>query len=509
MTSDPSDSEIERRVAPLDVDPEEFREVGHRLVDRIADFLAGLPDRPVGPGESPEVVRRAVEADSPLPVEGSEMGPLVEESAELLFRHSLFNSHPRFFGYITAGAAPIGVLADFLASAVNPNVGGWSLSPAATEIEEQTIRWIAELVGYPVDCGGVLVSGGNAANFVGFLAARLAVVGPEVREKGLPFDGGGSRLRVYGSAETHTWIEKAADMYGLGTDAIRWIDTDERNRMDVDALARAVEEDRAAGAIPMMVVGTAGTTAVGAVDPLERLSDFCRREEIWFHVDGAYGAFAAALPDASPDLKAVALGDSLALDPHKWLYAPLEAGCVLVRDRELLRDAFAYHPPYYHFGVQATNFSDFGPQNSRGFRALKVWLALRQVGREGYERMITDDIRLAEALHVAADDHPEIEAATRELSITTFRYVPSEMSPTLERDSEGEYLDAVNEEVLDRLERSGEAFVSKAMIDGRFYLRSCIVNFRTQRADVEALPEIVARHGREIHDEWGGVTPDD
>jgi len=312
---------------------------------------------------------------------------------------------------------------------------------------------------------------------------------------------------VYGSAETHTWIEKAADMYGLGTDAIRWVDTDERQRMDMDALVRAVEEDRAAGAIPMMVVGTAGTTAVGAVDPLQRLSEFCRREEIWFHVDGAYGAFAAALPDAPPDLEAVALGDSLALDPHKWLYAPLEAGCVLVRDRELLRDAFAYHPPYYHFGVEATNLSDYGPQNSRGFRALKVWLALRQVGRKGYEQMIADDIRLAEALHVAADEHPEIEAATRELSITTFRFLPPAMSSGPDP-AEGDYLDALNEEILDRLERSGEAFVSKAVIDGRFYLRSCIVNFRTQREDVEALPEIVARHGREIHDEWGGSVPD-
>ncbi|MFP3947434.1 MAG: pyridoxal phosphate-dependent decarboxylase family protein [Longimicrobiales bacterium] len=508
-----------RRRAPLSVTSEDFRRAAHALVDRIADHWEGIRDRPVAPGESPEAMRGLVGADRPLPREGMALEPLLEETAELLFRHSTFNGHPRFFGYITAGPSPVGMLGDFLAAAVNPNVGGWSLSPAATEIEEQTVRWIAELVGYPTECGGLLVSGGNVANFVGFLAARLSVAGPEVRKRGLPFDAGGSRLRVYGSAETHTWIEKAADQYGLGTDAIRWIATDDRRRLDLGALERAVERDRSEGGIPMLVVGSAGTTAVGAVDPLEELADFCRREEIWFHVDGAYGAFAAALPDASPDLRAVALGDSLALDPHKWLYAPLEAGCVLVRDRELLREAFSYHPPYYHFGVEATNYSDYGPQNSRGFRALKVWLALRQVGRKGYEKMIADDIRLAEAMYVAAAEHPEIEAATRELSITTFRYVPgdpawervaregSEGGPGADSRGEAAYLDALNEEILDRLERGGDAYVSKAVIDGRFYLRSCIVNFRTEAVDVETLPGIVARIGREIHEEWGGTAP--
>ncbi|MDX1566260.1 MAG: aminotransferase class V-fold PLP-dependent enzyme [Longimicrobiales bacterium] len=511
---------------------EEFRRAAHVLVDRIADHWEGIRDRPVAPGESPETVRDLVGADRSLPLEGAEIGPLLEETADLLFRHSTFNGHPRFFGYITAGPSPVGILGDFLAAAVNPNVGSWSLAPAATEIEEQTVRWIAELIGYPTDCGGLLVSGGNMANFVAFLAARLHAVGPEVQKRGLPvgeLDGvdaaeaGRSRevsglLRVYGSAETHTWIEKAADQYGLGTDSVRWIETDERQRMRVDALARAVEEDRKSGAIPMMVVGTAGTTGVGAVDPLDRLADFCRDEGIWFHVDGAYGAFAAALPDASPDLQSLGRADSVAVDPHKWLYAPLEAGCVLVRDRELLRKAFSYHPPYYHFGVQATNYVDFGPQNSRGFRALKVWLALRQVGRKGYEKMIADDVRLAEALHVAAADHPELEAATRELSITTFRYVPEgwggegpadigDTEETEASDPAGPYLDALNEEILERMERSGEAYVSKAIISGSVHLRACIVNFRTEGADVEALPGIGARIGREIHDEWGGSAP--
>ena len=321
-------------------------------------------------------------------------GPLLERTARLLFEHSLFNAHPRFFGYITAAPAPIGVLGDFLAAAVNANVGAWTLSPAATEIESQTVRWIASLIGYPVDCGGLLVSGGNMANIVCFLAARAAKARWNVRERGVIGDAG-QRLRVYGSAETHTWIQKAADIGGLGTDSIRWIPTDSSLRMNVAALRRQIEADKAAGDVPCMVVGTAGSVSTGAIDPLPDISAVCQEHDVWFHVDGAYGGFAAAVPDAPDDLRALSAADSVAVDPHKWLYAPLEAGCALVREPGLLRAAFAYHPPYYHFDEQATNYVDYGPQNSRGFRALKVWLALRHVGAAGYRTMIAEDIRLS------------------------------------------------------------------------------------------------------------------
>ena len=205
------------------------------------------------------------------------------------------------------------------------------------------------------------------------------------------------------------------------------------------------------------------------------------------------------LPDAPDDLRALAHADSVAVDPHKWLYAPLEAGCVLVRDPERLREAFAHHPPYYHFGPAATNYVDFGPQNSRGFRALKVWLALRQAGRAGYERMIGDDIRLSERLCARIAEHPELEAASRSLSITTFRYVPRELRVALGTGEVDAYLDRLNEALLERIQRSGEAFVSNAVVRGRYLLRACIVNFNTTPADVDALPEIVARMGRETH----------
>jgi len=383
---------MDTRQAPLAMDAAAFRTVAHQLVDTLADFLGSLPLRPVTRNESPSDVRAALDLNGPLPETGADPAVLLEHTAGLLFDHSLFNGHPRFFGYITSSPAPIGILADFLASAVNPNVGAWMLSPAATEIEAQTVRWIASFIGYPDVCGGLLVSGGNMANMVCFMAARAAKAGWNVREEGVGANG--RRLRVYGSAETHTWIQKAADLSGLGSGSIRWIPTDQDLRMDVDALRRAIDADVGTGDAPFLVVGTAGSVGTGAVDPLRAISAICREYGLWFHVDGAYGGFAAAVPDVPADLRALDGADSIAVDPHKWLYAPLEAGCALVRDPEALRNAFAYHPPYYHFEERATNYVDYGPQNSRGFRALKVWLALRHVGAAGYRKMIADDIRL-------------------------------------------------------------------------------------------------------------------
>ena len=497
-----------RREAPLAMDPDEFRAVGHRLVDRIADALSGIGERPVTPGESPRAVRGAVEAVAGvgLPAEGASAGRLLDEAAALLLEHSLWNGHPRFWGYITSSAAPIGALGDLLAAAVNPNVGSFVLSPAATEIEAQTIRWIAELLGFPTTCGGILVSGGNMANFVGVLAARRARLPWDVRERGLH---AGAKPVLYTSRDTHTWIQKAADLFGFGLDAIRWIETDARHRMDVRALERAVREDRAAGGrLPLLVVGTAGSVGIGAVDPLPDVAAVAREHGLWFHVDGAYGAVAAALPEASPELKGLAEADSVAVDPHKWLYAPLEAGCALVRDPRHLADAFSFHPEYYNFGggdgdEAPRNFYELGMQNSRGFRALKVWLGLRQAGRTGVARMIREDVALARVLFDAAAAHPELEARTCELSIATFRYVPADLRGTRDEAARS-HLDRLNRALLDRLQSGGEAFVSNAIVDGEFVLRACIVNFRTTEADVRALPGIVARVGGEIDRELRG-----
>jgi aromatic-L-amino-acid decarboxylase len=487
---------VQERATPLDIAPDQFRRLGHELVDRIADLLGSIRRRPITTGETPADIRRLLGRES-LPPQGTDAGVLLEETTRLLLDHSLYNGHPRFMGYITSSPAPIGALADLLAASVNPNVGGWQLSPIASEIEAQTVRWIAELVGYPPSCGGLLVSGGNMANLVCFLAGRRAILGEAVRAAGLSAE---RPLRVYVSAETHTWVQKATDLFGLGTDSLRWIPTDSAGRMDVAALRARVEADETAGDRPLMVVGTAGTVATGAVDPLRELAAVAREHGAWYHVDGAYGAPAAALPDASDDLRSLALADSLAVDPHKWLYAPLEAGCLLVREPARLPEAFSYTPTYYHFDEEGEeppiNYYELGPQNSRGFRALKVWLGLRQAGREGYVRMIGEDCRLAGVVHRAAQAHPEIEAFTLGLSIATFRYVPEDLEPG---NPEVEaYLDTLNEEVLGRIKTSGELFVTNAIVRGRFVLRACIVNFRTTDADAAVVPDIVARVGRAL-----------
>ena len=487
---------LRTRRAPLAMPPGEFREIGHRLVDQIADRLAKLPGGPVARAESPADVRTALGAEQALPLAGRDAGRLVSEAADLLFDHSVFNGHPRFFGYITSSPAPIGVLGDFLAAALNQTVGAWQLAPLATEIERQAVRWIAELTGFPTTCGGLLASGGNMANFICFVAARAAKAPWDVRKEGLSRDG--RRLLVYASKETHTWLEKAADLSGLGTDAIRWIATDDEQRIDPSALRREIEQDLRLGHQPFLVVGTAGTVSTGVVDPLADLAAICREHALWFHVDGAYGALAAQVPGAPASLRALGEADSVAVDPHKWLYAPLEAGCALVRDADALRQAFAYRPPYYHFDDGVVNFVDYGPQNSRGFRALKVWLALRQVGRVGYLKMIGDDILLASHLHQLLAHHPEFEATSQSLSITTFRYVPRDLAPQLGSEKVEHYLSQLNQHLLTAVEKSGEAFLSHALIGGKFVLRACIVNFHTSLGDIEALPLLLARLGREV-----------
>lgn len=495
-----ADQDLRGRRTPVELEPEEFREIGHRLVDDVTELLASMRTRRLAPGESLEQIRKLLKADAPLSEEGTDAADLMKEAVELLFDHSLYNAHPRFFGYITAGAAPIGILGDFLASAVNPNVGSWTLAPMATEIEAQAVRWIADLVGFPEGGDGILVSGGNMANIVGFWAARVARVGWDVREHGMRAKGGRD-LRVYGSKGMHTWIEKAADLSGLGGDSIRWVDTDAEGRIDLRALKAQITADLEAGNVPMMVVGTGGSVSTGVVDPIPQLRELCDEYGIWLHVDGAYGAFAAAAELAPPDLRGLALADSVALDPHKWMYAPLEAGCTLVRDPEALLAAFSYRPEYYHFDEAAVNYFEHGIQNSRGFRALKVWLLLRQAGREGYRRMIDEDIRLARAFHGIASEHPELEAFTHHLSITTYRYVPADLADRTGEEPVAEYLNELNQQLQDRMEKGGRAFVSNAVLDGTYALRMCIVNFRTGLEDVEALAEITAEIGRATDEE--------
>lgn len=485
------------RQAPLDIPAERFRSAGHVLIDRLADLLAGLRERRVTAGLSVHEIRQLLGAAAALPMEGAELEPILGEMTELLTRYSLYNGHPKFLGYVTSSPAPIGMLADLLAAAVNPNVGAWTLSPVATEIEAQTIRWIAELLAYPPSCSGLLVSGGNVANFVGFYTALRSVF---PRQSGLAALERIAQATVYASRETHTWIEKAIDMSGFPADALRSIAADDSGRLELDDLKGRLAADRRDGRIPVAVVGNAGTVSTGAIDPLPAMAEVCSEHQVWFHVDGAYGGFAAMLESAPPDLRGLALADSVAVDPHKWLYAPLEAGCALVRDPQKHRAAYSYHPSYYHFGEEATNFFDYGPQNSRGFRALKVWMALKQVGRRGYQQLIGDDIALAGQLRDRLAARPDFQVHSCSLSIVTFRFVPPVFRGPLDSAAE-EYLNRLNQALQARLEVGGEVFVSNAVVQGRYLLRACIVNFRTSAKDIAEIPGIIARYGRQVQEE--------
>lgn len=487
----------DKRQAPIDVSPERFRAAGHALIDRLADLLATLRERQVTTGLSVKEIRDRIGAGRGVPEEGGEFESLLAQTTELLLRDSLYNGHPKFLGYVTASPAPIGMLAELLAAAVNPNVGAWTLSPVATEIEAQTIRWIAELLAYPPTCSGVLVSGGNMANYVGLYTALRSVF---PRDSAARLPERLAKATVYASTETHTWLEKAIDMFGFAPDALRSIKVDSSQRLLLKDLQSRLVADLNDGRIPVAVVGSAGTVSTGAIDPLPAMAQLCRQFKVWLHVDGAYGGFAAMVDSVPEDIRGLAQADSVAIDPHKWLYAPLEAGCALVRDPEKHRAAYSYHPTYYHFVEEATNFLDYGPQNSRGFRALKVWLGLCQAGRRGYARMIADDMALARELfdRLAADPHFEVH--THSLSITTFRYVPEEYRDRRDATAEN-YLNQLNEALQARLEVSGELFVSNAVVEGRYLLRACIVNFRTTSKDIADIPQIILRYGRRLHEE--------
>jgi len=487
------------RQSPIEISKDDFKKTGYQLVDAISNFIDTIHEKPVTTGESPKQIQQLLGSAS-LPEHGTTVAEIIAKSSDLLLEHSLLNGHPKFFGYITSSPTPIGALADFLAAAVNPNVGANILSPMATAIEKQTVKWLAEFIGVSPASGGILVSGGNMANFTAFLAARTAKAPKSLKEDGLANTAG--EMVFYCSKATHTWIEKAAVLFGHGTKAIRWIATDADNKMNTEILLQTINDDLKNGKKPFLVIGNAGDVSTGVVDNLSAIATICKAHDLWFHIDGAYGIPAAIIPGNKKLFEGIQEADSIALDPHKWLYAPLEAGCTLVKNPQHLIDTYSSHPAYYNFSSHedepSLNYYEFGFQNSRGFRALKVWMALQQAGKNGYIEMIGDDIALAQLLFEEAKKHLELEAVTQNLSITTFRYVPSGYVHQ-EKESQ-EYLNRLNENLLNRLQEAGEVFLSNAVIADNYCLRACIVNFRTSEKDIHEVIEIVVREGRKVHE---------
>lgn len=477
------------------LDSKEFQKIGHQLVDQLAEFLKNIDKKPLTKNFSPPELQELLGRNS-LPQDGQNAEELVKDITQKLVDHSLFNGHPGFMGYITSSALPIGALADLIASTINQNVGGWRLSPLASEIERQTIQWIAEFINYDSSCGGILVSGGNMANFLGFLTAKTIKGGANIQKEGL-FNNE-KQLLCYASVETHTWIHKASDLFGLGSDGVRWIETNDKREMDVAQLEATIKKDIADGFKPFLVVGTAGSVSFGVVDPIQKISDVCTKYDLWFHLDGAYGAPAAASSLAPQSLQLLNLADSVALDPHKWLYSALEVGCTLVKNPQHLRDTFSHNPAYYEFGKQdfEIDYHEYGLQNSRGFRALKVWLAFNYLGKNGMTALIDKDIELSRLLYSKVEDHPRIETFSNYLSITTFRFVPQKFNSDAEA-----HLDEINElnkAILQKLFESGKVFVSNAYVNKMYLLRACLVNFRTSENELDLLLSLVDHYGKEL-----------
>ncbi len=481
----------------MDIGKEEFRKIGYHLIDQIAEFNAAIQNYPVTRGESSIELSKFIGNEN-LPENGVPLDGLVTRTMDLLTQHSLFNGHPKFMGFITSSPAPIGILADMVAATINPNVSAHILSPIATEIEKQTIHWLSEFIGLPHPYSGLLVSGGNMANFTAFLAARTAKGSPDLKSEGLATKG--KSMISYCSLATHTWIEKASSLFGHGTKSIRWIPTDDSNQMDLTCLEETIQADLKAGLQPFLVVGTAGDVSTGVIDNLHGLSKVCKKYDLWFHVDGAYGAPAAVLPELSEMFHGLNEADSIALDPHKWLYIPLEAGCILVKEANHLTATFSSHPEYYNFGENqeglAQNYYEYGLQNSRGFRALKVWMALQQVGKSGYQELISRDIELSRMLFQLSAAHVELEAMTQNLSICTFRYIPENFVG--EAADYEPYLNTLNRLLLDSLQLGGDVFFSNAIVQHKYCLRACIVNFRTSKSDIHEILEIVVREGKKL-----------
>ncbi|MES2152972.1 MAG: pyridoxal-dependent decarboxylase [Pseudomonadota bacterium] len=455
-----------------------LRAQGHQMLDDMLDYIEHIRERPVW---QPIPDQARAQFQLPLPRAGGDLGAAHQTFMQAVLPYAVGNVHPAFMGWVHGGGTPVGMLAEMLAAGLNANVGGRNQMPV--EVERQVVRWMRELFAFPDSASGVFVTGTSMANLMGLLVARSAALGTEVRASGLA---GQPRLVAYTSAAAHGCVAQAMDLSGLGTAALRRIAVDARQQMDLDALAAAIAADRAAGLQPFMLVGTAGTVDAGAIDPLNALADLARRESIWFHVDGAYGALGMLAPDVAPLLAGIERADSIAFDFHKWGQVPYDAGFLLVRDAALHMDAFAAPAAYLQREARGLAGGspwpcDFGPDLSRGFRALKTWFTFTVYGADRIGAAISHTCALARELAARVQAEPKLELlAPVLLNIVCFRYRSG---------------DDANRAIVEDLHEAGIAVPSTTLIDGKLAIRAAIVNHRTSSADLAALVDAVLRLG--------------
>ncbi len=476
----------------VDLSPEEFRSLGYRVIDLLAERLGQMRAMPVR--QPVPLDLRASLMHQALPSEGTDPAQLIDRVVEDVLAYPMGNNSPRFFAWVNSPSAPLAWLADLLAAAHNSSVAG--SDHAATYVEHGLLNWLKTIMGFPAESMALLTSGGSVANLIGLAVMRHVKTDGNIRGAG--FSGESAPMVVYTSTQGHSCIIKAVELLGIGSDNLRKIPTDADYRIDMTKLRAQIAADRAAGLRPVCIAASAGTVNTGAIDPLDEIADLCAEEGLWFHVDGAYGGLGILAEQTAGLFKGIERADSLAVDPHKWMYVPVECGCVFVRDAQAMRDTFSVVPPYLRDDRALPWFAEFGIQQTRGFKALKLWLVMQQIGEKGYRELISHDITMARYLQDKIRARADFQLiATGPLSVTCFRYAPQEVEDVV----------ALNKRLIERVQAEGQAFLTGTELDGQYALRACVVNFRTTEADVDRLLDIIADAGqRTINEQLSTVS---
>ena len=476
------------QLANIDANPEEMRRMGYQAIDALVEHLSTINQRPAA--------RRAERAEmekllrEPLPAGHLAFEQLLSDYQEKIVSYGFQLAHPRFFAYIPASPTYVAILADALATAANLFLGNWLAAPAAAEIELIVIDWFKEIIGFhAAEAGGILTSGGSVANLTALAVARHTKLNDEMQG-----------AVIYASDQTHTSVERAARIIGFRQEQFVYVATDEYFRLDFNALEQQIEADKRAGRRPFCLIANGGTTNTGAVDALEQAAATAKRHNLWLHVDAAYGGFAALTERGRKLLRGIEHADSVTLDPHKWLYAPFEAGCVIFKDVSQSRATFHLLHDYLQDMPRErenVSFYDYGLQLTRGFRALKLWMAMKFYGVETYRALVERSLDLTQLAEALMRRSAVIEVLNEpELSVVCFRYVPAGSKPSSAADEAR--LDELNAAMAERIMASGEAFFSSTKVNGHYALRFCVLNHRTQSSDIEQAVALIERLGNEV-----------